>query len=42
LRLELSVQKGTAVCSKRNRSITARFDSGQTQARAPEFFNQIA
>jgi hypothetical protein len=27
LRLELSVQKGSAVCSKRNTSVTARVDS---------------
>jgi hypothetical protein len=32
LRLELSVQNRSAVCSKRNTSVTARFDSGQIQA----------
>jgi hypothetical protein len=42
LRLELSGQKGTAVCSKRNTSVAARFDSGQIQARAPESLSQIA
>jgi len=42
LRLELSVPKGSAVCSKRNTAVTARFDSGQNQARAPESLSQIA
>jgi hypothetical protein len=42
LRLELSVQKGSAVCSKRNTSVTARFDSGQIQAHASESVSQIA
>jgi len=42
LRIELSVQKGSAVCSKRNTSVTAGFDSGQIRARAPESLSQIA
>jgi hypothetical protein len=42
LRRELSVQKGSAACSKRNTSVTARFDSGQIQARTPKSLSQIA
>jgi hypothetical protein len=33
LRLELSIQKGSAVCSKRNTSVTARFESGRNAER---------
>jgi hypothetical protein len=42
LRLELSVPKGSAVCSKKNTSITTGFDSREIRACAREFFGQMA